>query len=505
MTFGNHLRAFAATVALVLPLPAVAQDKDSLVIAVPSDVQSWDAQVTNATAQTLILRTVFDAPLIQNEKLELIPNVIDEWSWSDDGLSLNVKLRSDVLFHNGDKLTTEDFYFTYITRMREDQRIQFAGVFNPVLEDIEIVSDTEAVMHLSRPFPVMPNWMGFLGQFITPKKYFEEVGPEEFARNPIGSGPYKLVSYQPGARIVLEAFDDYWGGAPNIKNLVFEIIKDPTARVAAIQSGSVDFATGVPIREAERLGQIENLAARIEPTTEVYNILLRDNPPLSDKNVRLAAYHAIDRAALSNAFFGGRANVVSVFGVPGMPSYPSDFDMPYDPELAKEYLAEAGFGPDNPVKLEFVVTNGAFPNDFEVARAVGAMWKTVGIDAEINVVDLNRYYEMSRSGQIEGASIAVWANATNDPELYIGTALNPNTRFSAWKSEELGKMIEPLLAETDYEARMEGYEKVNIFAAENVLVIPLLQAVQTIVYKEGLDFTWIPNGWYEPAKFNWAK
>jgi len=501
------LKAVLLSLALAagLTAPAAAQTRDSVTIAVPTDVQSWDAQVTNATAQTLILRQVFDPPLVQNEKLELVPHVIDEWTWSEDGKALRIRLRDDILFHNGDKLTTEDFKFSYFTRMHDDaKRLQFSGVFKPIT-DIEIVSPTEAVIHLDRTFPALPNWLGFLGQFITPKKYFEEVGAEEFARKPIGSGPYKLVEYTPGSRIVLEAFDKYWGGAPKIKNLVFEIIKDPTARVAAIQSGNVDLVTGVPIREALRLDKVDGLVGQIEPTTEVYNIGLRNFFALQDRNVRLAAFHAINRKAISDAFFAGKANVVNVLGVPGMPSYPENFEMGYDPELAAKYLADSGYGPNNPVKFDFVATNGAFPNDYDIARAVVAMWQKVGIQPNFEVVDLNKYYELSRSGTMKGASLAVWANATNDPELYLGSALDPRSRFSMWKDDSFQERIDSLLGEKDREARMTGYEELNRFASEEALLIPLLQAVQTVVRKEDLNFTWIPNTWYEPAKMSWSE
>jgi peptide/nickel transport system substrate-binding protein len=501
------MKGFALSLFLLagLSAPLAAQTKDSVTIAVPTDVQSWDAQVTNATAQTLILRQVFDPPLVQNEKLELVPHVIDQWTWSEDGKALRIRLRDDVYFHNGDKLTTEDFKFSYFTRMHDDaKRLQFSTVFKPIT-DIEIVSPTEAVIHLDRTFPALPNWLGFLGQFITPKKYFEEVGAEEFARRPVGSGPYKLAEYTPGSRIVLEANDKYWGGAPKIKRVVFEIIKDPTARVAAIQSGTVDLVTGVPIREAQRLDKQEGLVGQIEPTTEIYDVGLRNFPGLQDRNVRLAAFHAIDRKALSDAFFGGKANVVNAFGIPGMPSYPEDLEMGYDPELAAKYLADSGYGPNNPAKFDFVATNGAFPNDYDVARAIVAMWQKVGIQPNFEVVDLNKYYELSRSGNLKGASLAVWANATNDPELYIGSALDPKSRFVMWKDEALSAKIDPLLGEKDQAARMKGYEELNRYASEEALVIPLLQAVQTVVRKEKLNFTWIPNSWYEPAKMSWSE
>ncbi len=495
----SGIGALLAIAIAVLAGPASAQE-DTLTIAVPTDVQNWDAQSTNATAQTLILRQVFDAPLTQDKDLKLIGNVISEWHWVD-GLTLAVTLRDDVYFHNGDKLTTEDLRFSYVDRLRNEKDVlQFSGVFNPVIKDIEIVSDTKAVFHLARPMPTLPNWLGFLGQYITPKDYFLKVGREAFMRKPVGSGPYRLVDYQQGARIVLEAFDRYWGGKPAIKNLVFEIIKDPTARVAAISSGRVDIATGVPIREAQRLASDPALVSSIEPTTEILYLNAKREGAYLDRNIRLAAHHAIDKAALSRAFFAGKAPVINAFGVPSMPGYPGDFEIAYDPELSRKLLAESGYSPSKPVKIGFITTNGAFPNDYEVARAIVAMWAQVGIEAELETVDLAKYYELSRGGKLKETALVVYANATNDPELYIGTALNPDSRFSVWKSDDMRDRLAPLFAETDNEKRIAGYTAANVYAMSNGYSMPLLQAVTTVVHKKGINFTWFPNTWYEPYR-----
>jgi len=500
-------RIFAFCMMMLTGAAAVHAAGDTLTIAVPTDVQSWDAQATNATAQTLILRSVFDPPLTQDKDLKLIPHVIKEWKWlGNDGLNMEVELRDDVYFHNGDKLTTEDLRFSYIDRLRnESQYLRFAGVFNSAVNDIEIVSPTKAIFHLKRPWPTMPNWMGFLGQFITPKDYFLKVGREEFMKNPIGSGPYKLVSYTQGSRIVLEANDKYWGGKPAIKNLVFEIVKDPTARVAAIQSGRVDIATGVPIREAERLSKDPALVSSVEPTSEVLYLNAHNIGAYQDKNVRLAAYHAINKEAISKAFFAGKAPQVDVLGISSMPGYPSGLKPSYDPELSKKLLADSGYSKEKPAKIGFYTTNGAFPNDFEVARALVGMWAQVGIQADLEVLDLAKFYELSRSGGLKETALVVWANSTNDPELYIGSALNPDTTFSVWKSDDMRDILKPLLSELDDAKRIEGYTKAEIYAQENAYIMPLLQAVTTVVRKKDLNFTWFPNTWYEPNRISWTK
>src|SRR5205085_10131885 len=133
------------------------------------------------------------------------------------------------------------------------------------------------------------------------------VGVETAAQKPVGTGPYKLIDYQLNSRIVLERNDDYWGPKAKIKRITFEIIKDPSARVAAVQSGQVDLTINVPVREVERLGNEPMLAAEINPITRVILLQVRNDLGFADPNVRLAAHHAIDKDALSKAFYGGAA------------------------------------------------------------------------------------------------------------------------------------------------------------------------------------------------------
>ena len=180
-------------------------------------------------------------------------------------------------------------------------------------------------------------------------------------KKPIGTGPYKLVEYELNSRIVLERNEAYWGPKPPMKNVIFQIIKDPSARVAAIQSGQVDLTLNVPVREADRFMKDPNFKAEIDPIERVIIIQTRGDLGFADKNVRLAAHHAIDKKALSKAFYGGAAVPLSVVAPPDTPGYIEDYTFAYDPELSKKLLAESGFSTAKPAKIKLATTNGQFP------------------------------------------------------------------------------------------------------------------------------------------------
>src|SRR5262245_46653908 len=168
---------------------------DAVTIGWPSDVPSWDPNQRFTPDAQPIFKLVFDQPLDQSPKLDLVPKLIAKWDMASDGLSLAVELRDDVVFHNGDKMTTEDLRYTFPERIKAGHAVYTKHAWRKV-EDIEIQSPTKAVMKFSTPAPTAPQWLAFLGSFMVPKAYMESVGVEKFRDQPIGTGPYRLVEYQ---------------------------------------------------------------------------------------------------------------------------------------------------------------------------------------------------------------------------------------------------------------------------------------------------------------------
>jgi peptide/nickel transport system substrate-binding protein len=494
----------AAAVSAFLRDLAVAQaGKDTVTIGWPTDVASWDPNQRFTPDAQPIFKLVFDQPIDQNAKLDLVPKLIAKWEFAPDAMSMSVELRDDVTFHNGDKMTAEDFRYTFFERIKAGHKIDTANSWRKVT-DIEIQSPTKAVMKFNSPAPTAPQWMAFLGSYIVPKAYMEKAGIDGFNAKPVGTGPYKLVEYQLNARIVLERNDSYWGPKPKIKRIVFDIIKDPSARVAAVQSGQVDLTINVPVREVERLKREASLAAELNPITRVILLQVRNDLGFADANVRLAAHHAIDKEALSKAFYGGAAVPLSVVATPGSPGYLDDFKFAYSQDLARAALAKSGYGPDKPAKIRFAATNGHFPSDYDIARAIVQMWKRVGIEAELETIEYAKYFELNRGAKLPEATLYSWDNATGDPEIFTGYLLNPKLPFSAWKGAEIGDKVADLHNVADYQARIAAYRAINRTAVEAGAAMPLLQSVSTIVRNKSLGYTKYGNGWILGNTMEWS-
>ncbi len=495
MTALSRRGLFGLLAATGLPAIAQAQDADTATIGWPSDVAGgWDPNVRFAPDAQSLLKMVFDQPMDQDPSLKLIPHIVTAWKMAPDALSLELTFRDDVRFHNGDKLTSADFAYTFMGRLKAGHKLDIANSMRSVA-DIETPSPTTAIMRFKTPSPTMPVWLAFLGSYIVPKAYMEQVGPEAFAQKPVGTGPYKLLEYQMNARIVLERNDAYWGPKPKLKRIVVEIIKDPSARVAGIQSGQLDLTVNVPVREVARLKALPGLTGELNPIQRVVLLQVRNDEGFSDRNVRLAAHHAIDKKALSQAFYGGAAVPLSAPATPGTPGFLEDYTFTYDPKLAAELLAKSGYSVDKPAKIRMATTNGTFPSDFDMARAIVAMWKKVGIEAELEVIEISKYFELNRGNKLPEATLYGFDNATGDPEIYAGYLLNPKLPFSPWKDPVLGEKVLALFNVADEAQRIAGWRALNKEAAETGATMPLLQSVQTLVRKQSLNFTKYGNGW----------
>ncbi len=497
----------AAALGALAPGLAWAQAKDTVTIAWPSDVPSWDPNQRTVPDAQPLFKLVFEQPIMQSPELEFIPGLFTEWQAADDGMSLAFKLREGVKFHDGSPLTASDIRFNWLERIKESlaggNKLDAANTWKNIA-DIEVHGDHAGTFRVSAPMTTMVPWLAFMANFAVPEAYIKRVGIEEFRAKPIGTGPYKLAEYQVNSRMVFERNEDYWGEKPAIKTVVVNVIKDPSARAAALQSGQADLTVNVPVREAERLGKVPGLVSELNPIQRVVLIQLRHDLATADENLRLALHYAVDKAALSKAFYGGGAVPLSVPAPPGTPGDVPGFTFPFDIEKAKEKLAAGGYGDAKPAKLKMATTNGHFPSDFDIARALVAMWKKVGIEVELETIEYAKYFELNRGGQLPELTLYSWENATGDPEIFSGYLLNPNMPFSAWRGEKPGDRIAELFKETNTEKRLAGYREVNQQAVEMGATIPLLQSVQTLVRKDGLTYRKYGNGWVLGQTMAWS-
>jgi peptide/nickel transport system substrate-binding protein len=477
-------------------------DVRSATVAFPVDIPDWDPTYVATPTGMSIAKCVFDQPMEMSADLALQPAIVTGYKWLDKtGQTLQVDLRDDVTFHNGDKLTSADFRFTFYEHVKANPLALLSGTWHGVT-GIDTPTPTRAIIHLDKPMVIAPSELADLPAFLLPKAYFEKVGQEGFRKKPVGSGPYRLVDYQRNSRIVLEAYDRYWRGPARIKRLTFQVVADPVARAAAIQSGQADVTLNLPVREVERLGALPGLEAKLNATTGITLLQMVNKGMLKDRNVRLACHHALDKAAISKALSGGHMTPISMPAGPGMPGYVAGFAMVYDPGKAKALLAQSGYSLAKPVKFNFYATNGVFPSDFDIARAIVQMWKRVGIEAELKILPSAQLYEYQSHDKFDGPVLKPWNPTTGNPAVYSGYMLDPARYYSVWRSDDVPPRLYPLLHELDDNKRLEGFHAFDQWQVSRGYSIPLFQGLATVVARRNLGFKAFRSGFLVP--YTWS-
>ena len=219
-----------------------------------------------------------------------------------------------------------------------------------------------------------------------------------------------------------------------------------------------------------------------------------------DRNVRLAAHHAIDKNAIVEALLRGYGVPIDTLQAPEYAAFDSSITVAYDPAKAEELLKASGFSKDNPVRFKLQTTRGFKPKDYEMIQAIVGMWRKVGIEAEIEVYEIAKHYELRAADQLAPAAFYNWGNSIGDPSTSTGFAMFGPSPHSVWDGKDMIDMIGPLWGEKDEAKRIDGYKAVDRYIAENGLVIPLLQYVQPIVHKASLTVVPHVSGALQPHR-----
>jgi peptide/nickel transport system substrate-binding protein len=303
-------------------------------------------ETTGVITPFMFLYAVHDALVKPMPDGPMSPCLATRWSESADGLTYDFELRQGVKFHNGDPFTAEDVKFSF-------ERYKGSGAtdLKKYVKAVEIVHPHQVRFHLHEPWP---DFLTFYATpatgaaWIVPKTYVEKVGDEGFKNQPIGLGPYRLVSHQPGVEVVLEAYTDYWRKTPHVKRLVMKGVPEPTTRLAMLKRQEADVAYGVYGAVAEEIQRDPTLKLLPAVGQTIQWAVFTSEPydaksPWADKRVRLAANHAINRQAINEAETLGYSGLTGSI-VPRALEYALPLESyAYDPQQAKQLLKEAGY------------------------------------------------------------------------------------------------------------------------------------------------------------------
>ncbi len=331
-----------------------------------------------------IMNALYEGLVAWDEKMQLQPKLATSWQPSADGTQWTFKLRQGVKFHDGTPFTSEAVKAT-IDHILDKNTASTRRASYTLITKIDTLDPNTVVLTTDPPNPDLPFLMADGSVRIISPTAFQKYG-KDFGRNPVGTGPYKFEEWVPNDHVSAVINPDYWGPKPLVRRFVYKPVPEASTRVVVLRTGEADVVMNLPPADQETLKQNQNIVLHNTPSLTVVMIELRvTKPPFSDKKVRYALNHAIDKDAIIKNIMRGQALTLKTPGIEGIYGT-ADFDpLPYDPVKAKSLLAEAGYASGFDVKLSYV--SGRWVGDDQVVQAVQGYWSQIGVRATIKKVD----------------------------------------------------------------------------------------------------------------------
>lgn len=348
---------------------------------------------------------IFDRLLDFDADMKIVPQLAQSYVMSSDLLSCELKLHQGVNFHDGTPCDAAAVKFNIERMMKREINTTNRPLWDPVAS-VEAPDATTLIVKMSKPFAQFPNTLAHGSGAIVSPAALAKSGEDGFAQNPVGAGPYKVSSFKPGQELVLQAFDDYWGGKLGATTITFKFIAEPATRINALATAAVQVIDAVPVQLAQQIQNDPNSEIVRRPGLRPIGVAFNmTRPVLADLKVRQALNLAVPVKTIADKVF---------FGFAKAPDSPLAFDTighqtvgetVFDQAKAKLLLAEAGFksGADGilekdgiKLSLVFNVPDGMFPSDVAIAEIIGAAFKQVGVATAINKVEKGAYWDTLR-------------------------------------------------------------------------------------------------------------
>jgi peptide/nickel transport system substrate-binding protein len=400
----------------------------------------------------------------------LAPSLAERWTESPDGLTYEFTLRPGLTFHNGDPCTAEDAQFSF-----QRYRGAAAKTLHAKVKAVEVLNAHRLRFVLTEPWPdfLITYGMASGAAWVVPKTHLTQVGDDQFRQHPVGLGPYKIVHHKPGVEIVAEANPTYWRKTPHVKRLVLTSVPDETTRLAMLKRGEADIAYALQGPIAEE--------AKNTPSLQLVPLLLSgmwglDFPeqwdpksPWYDQRVRLAASLAIDRKEVNASETLGHSRLTGSV-VPRELDFSLDMPPhPYDPERARQLLAEAGY-----LQGFDAGTLTPVPNYFSMGETVGNYLRAVGIRTTLQTMERAAFFTRRRERTLKGLILDTLGGVGHAATVLETIAVSWGTRVSGGYPD-LDDLFRQQEKEHDRGTRQAILHDIQRRIHERVMLAPLFQ------------------------------
>jgi peptide/nickel transport system substrate-binding protein len=461
--------------------------KDEIVVGLLSEPQGWTHFESRNTSDLdmPVMYNIYDTLLYKDGVTgEVKPWLAESWKIAQDGKSITLKLHEGVKFHDGSEMTAEDVVFSF-NKQEELNRSRIGMNF----QQAEAIDKYTVVIYMFAPYGPVLNSMCSRGSNILSKAYFEKVGIQGYADNPIGTGPFKWASRTSGDRIVLERFEDHWKGPAFFKKVTLQTITDINTTMLALQSGDIDLVINAPIENLQFLNDPNAIWDSIASNASLFLSfnMLESRWVQSDLNFRKAVQCAINKDAINAAVFGGKGTIIDIIGAPAFTTRPvagTYFTYTYDLDKAREYLKAANY---NGQEFNVLVTAGTTAE--KAAQVVQGSLQEAGINMKITATDNATFMDMaSKTGNFDAQIVINTASVLDADAYWLYFAKErysfPNLAYP--RGERMNELAIGARNEPDNDKRLALWTELANIVNEDAYTIYILVDVNTVAYRKGL-------------------
>ena len=461
-----------------------AEEKDTIVAGVSGEPKTLNCVLSSDRNTEQVTTSIYDTLTDMDDvDDEIKQGLAESWELNDKKDQVVFKIREGVKFHNGDILTPEDVAFSYNLCIKKGSTKLLTGM----MDRMEVTGKNEVTLYLKHTFEPILRILATPRLGIINKKAYE-ADPDGFARNPVGTGPFKFVSWESGDRVTLERFDDYYKGPAAYKHLIIRIMVDLNTAAIALENGEIDIMPGLQASDIVNLEKNKDLAVYEKTSANFHMIILNNNEGLfADKEARLAVAYAINRQEIIDGVLEGKADPLYVFMAHGVFGYPKDFEpMEYDIEKAREHLAKSSYKGE---ELLFKTTQSA--ERVKVSELICAQLADAGFNIKVDQMEGGRFFDEVYAhmkyeiGLFNTTSDYGDADAPGFARLHSSMFGNSNNYFGV-KNEELDKVLEEGRFSADPEVREKAYEKMSEIIRDEAITVPLFAGLNNVVANKNI-------------------
>ncbi len=479
-----------AGVLLAAPSAAPAQPAGELRVAIPWTPENLDPSMNLSSIRAAVGVSLFDSLVGRDAENRIVPQLAESWKLLDD-LTWQFKLRKGVVFHNGELFNAEAVRFTVERVLDPNQKSPNRANIAEITR-VEVLDDSTVNLVTKQPYAVLLNRL--LDFPILPPRYTAEKGNAAVALRPVGTGPFRFVELVKDDRLVVEAFDRHWRGAPKIRRILFKPIPEPFTRAAALRNNEVDLVTTLPPNLARELGAVAGIRVHSVPSTWIIYLGLNAfKKPLSDVRVRQALNYATDvNAIIKNVLDGNGRRLDGPF-TPQMFGYDATVKgYAHDPAKAKRLLTEAGY-PDG-VEVTLEAPAGRYQGDKEIAEALGGQWAKAGFKPRVQVAEWGAYFKRYLGKQFQDAYLLGLGGPMQDgDELF--NLVSSKGRGLYYKNERVDQLFDLGRSTMDPARRRKVYGDLARAMVEDATWVFLMQQVDIYATRDRLVWTPRADQW----------